>query len=267
MNTNFSPYINYLLPFFQEDEPLRVVDIGYHKTPPLHTFGPAVRPYYLLHLIEKGRGFIERHGEVRHLSAGDAFLIKPGEVTLYCSNKDEPWEYYWISFDGALAEKLLNKIGTPLFPSYQKSGLIALKTAVKNQFNDYMGALNTLFIVLNSIKTTTPPSETKVIPTALHYLENNYFQQIGISELAKQFGFSRAYFSSLFTQTTGETPYDYLIKIRIEKAKTYLQNTAYSIEEIAYSVGFSSPQRFSETFKKRVGLPPLQYRKSVTQSV
>lgn len=268
MPTDLNPQFNYFLPHFLENDPLRVFDVGYHKTPPKHAFGPAVRPYYLLHLIEKGKGYIERNGIVRSLSAGDAFLIKPEEITLYRSDKDEPWEYYWISFDGPFAKALVERLGTPLYPKYQKSGLIALKTAFQNGLNDYMGALNTLFEVLNSIKPTEPrKQEADIVSTALHYLENNYFQQIDVDGLAKRFGFSRAYFSSLFTKRTGETPHNYLSKIRIEKAKDYLKNTTYSIEEIAYSVGFSSLQRFSDSFKKHVGLSPMQYRKSLTQSV
>ena len=61
---------------------------------------------------------------------------------------------------------------------------------------------------------------------------------------------------------TGETPYHYLTKLRITRAQTYLQSSALSVEEIAYSVGFSSLQRFSEMFKKECGVSPLQYRKT-----
>ena len=44
------------LPVFDKNDPIYVFDIGYHETPPAHAYGPAVRPYYLLHLIEKGKG-------------------------------------------------------------------------------------------------------------------------------------------------------------------------------------------------------------------
>ena len=76
------PKFLYTFGLFQPTDPIRVFELGCHKTPPAHAFGPAIRPYYLLHLIEKGEGYIERNGIKTHLSAGNAFLIRPDEVTL-----------------------------------------------------------------------------------------------------------------------------------------------------------------------------------------
>ena len=254
----------YVFGLFQPNDPIRVFEMGHHKTPPSHAFGPAIRPYYLLHLIEKGEGYIERNGVKTRLSAGMAFLIRPDEVTLYCSDENNPWEYVWIAFDGAFAKDLIERATDKLCMEYQKSGFLALKNALGRSNLDYLSCLNVLFEVLNAVKTSQKIQETDEISAALHYLENNYFSRIDIQTVAAQFGFSRAYFSTLFVKRTGETPYDYLTKIRIERAKEYLKQGQHSVEEIAYSVGFSSLQRFSDTFKKRTGASPLQYRKSNT---
>ena len=264
MSPEYQQTFRYLFQLFQPSDPLRVFEIGHHKTPPSHAFGPAVRPYFLLHFIEKGEGYIERNGEKHPLSAGNAFLIRPDEVTMYCSDANNPWEYVWIAFDGDFAKSLIERANSGLFMEYHKSGLLALKNALQDKNLDYFGCLNVFFSVLNAIKTAAPLTESDEISDALHYLENNYFNHINIKVLATQFGFSRAYFSTLFVKRTGETPHDYLTKIRIERAKEHLKQGQHSVEEIAYSVGFSSLQRFSEAFKKRVGLSPLQYRKSIT---
>jgi len=267
MYNEHQPIFHYVFQLFQPNDPICVFEMGFHKTPPLHAFGPLARPYYLLHLIEKGKGYIERNGEKQFLTAGDAFLITPDEITTYCSDKDEPWEYSWIAFNGSFAKSLMDHTNKNLFMPYQKSGLIALKNAITGKINDYLGCLHTLFEVLNSIKETPQKKTPNSISMALNYLENNYFHDIDVESLASELGFSRAYFSSLFAKKTGETPYDYLTKIRIEKAKAYLLQSTYSIEEIAYSVGFNSLQRFSELFKKRVGVSPLNYRKKFTLKV
>ena len=264
MSTEHQPTFRYLFQLFQPSDPIRVFEIGHHKTPHSHAFGPAVRPYFLLHLIDKGEGYIERNGVKHRLTAGSAFLIRPDEVTMYCSDESNPWEYVWIAFDGEFAKTLMERATENLFMEYHKSGFIALKNALHDKNLDYFTCLNTLFTVLNAVKTDAPFAEADEISNALHYLENNYFSHIDVTALAAQFGFSRAYFSTLFVKRTGETPYDYLTKIRIERAKEYLKQGQHSVEEIAYSVGFSSLQRFSEIFKKRVGLSPLQYRKSIT---
>ena len=125
--------------------------------------------------------------------------------------------------------------------------------------------LRLLFSVLDSIKTpdaTTKKDTVDAVSRAMRYMEENYQKPVDIASLASQLGFSRAYFSTLFQKTTGETPYQYLTKIRLSRAQGYLQSPTLSVEEIAYSVGFSSLQRFSEMFKKQYGLSPLQYRKA-----
>lgn len=255
--------IEYCLSLFDEREPIKVFDVGRHETPPSHAYGPSVRPYYLLHLIERGKGYIQRGGVKTQLSAGDAFLIVPNEVTLYGSDEREPCTYYWIAFYGEYCKTLIEKCTNSLCMRYQKSGLLALQTLLENSPNDHIGCLNALFEVLNSIKTTRK-TQTNDFSAVFRYLENNYFYPVDVASLAARFGYSRAYFSTLFLKQTGETPHDYLTKIRIEKAKAYLREGNYSIEEIAYSVGFSSLQRFCEAFKKRTGLTPTQYRKRFT---
>ena len=181
---------------FDTKHPIYPLDVGWHETPPRHTYGPAVRPYFLLHLIEKGEGYIERNGEKHHLNAGNAFLIRPDEVTIYCSDANNPWEYVWIAFDGEFAKTLIERATTSLFMEYHKSGLLALKNALQDKNLDYFCCLNTLFSVLNAIKTTMPLTKSDEISDALHYLENNYFNHIDVKVLAAQFGFSRAYFSA-----------------------------------------------------------------------
>ena len=60
---------------------LTVYFCGSENCPPRHAYGPAVRPHYLLHVILKGRGIYQYKGQTYALSAGDAFLIPPAEVT------------------------------------------------------------------------------------------------------------------------------------------------------------------------------------------
>ena len=258
--------------YFDPDrsQPIFVVDIGHHQTPPSHFYGPAVREYYLLHLIESGCGTMERNGKITTLHAGEAFLIQPGETTLYRADHQDPWTYYWIAFHGSFAKTLLENTTHLLCMPYRESGLIALKTAflqAKNNVNtDMVALLRLLFSVLDSIKTpdaTAKKDTVDAVSRAMRYMEENYQKPVDIASLASQLGFSRAYFSTLFQKTTGETPYQYLTKIRLSRAQGYLQSPTLSVEEIAYSVGFSSLQRFSEMFKKQYGLSPLQYKKSL----
>ena len=247
---------------FDKDAPLYVCDVGYHKTPPLHSYGPAVRPYYLLHLIETGKGKMIRNGQSTPLEKGQAFLICPDEVTTYQADESEPWEYYWISFYGSYSKAIVEQTVNGLFFPYRQSGLLALKNAIEQENTDTVDALNTLFGVLASIKNISQNAKENPIETSLKYLESNYFRSIHIEDVAKTLGYSRAHFTTLFASATGVSPYRYLLNIRLEKAKDFLKNSSLSIEEIAFSVGFSSLVRFSELFKKHVGVSPTRYRRN-----
>lgn len=253
----------YLFNLFDDSDPIKVFDMGRHKTPPCHVYGPAVRTYYLLHLVERGKGYVERSGVKTYLKEGEAFLIYPDEIVTYCSDTDDPWEYSWISFSGSYAPKLVSLTTEKLVMPYKKSGLIALLTAFESKADDCLTAVSALFEVLKSIKTDVATPKMDSVELALNYIENNYFRAVDVGALAKRFGFSRSHFTMLFIKKVGESPYEYLTKIRVARAKEFLKSTDYSVEEIAYSVGFSSLQRFSDTFKKRVGVSPLNFKKSL----
>ena len=257
-----SQKIKYMYNLFKSSDPISVFDIGYHKTPSGYAFGPAVRDYYLIHYIEKGKGYIERGGVRTHLSIGDAFIITPGETTLYKADDEEPWEYCWISFKGDFAEEALRRTTEELCTKYRKNAVICIKKGLESEETTYAECMKMLFEAIGDLGVIKNDCEkTNPVDEAREYIENNYFYPIDISQLAKERGFSRSYFTTLFTEQVGKSPYNYLTSVRIERAKDYLKNTAESVETIALSVGFASLQRFSECFKKQVGISPLTYRR------
>ena len=65
--------------------------MGQEDCEPGHRFGPAVRPYVLIHFVMKGKGLFEARGQRYEVSAGQAFLIIPGEVTIYTADATDPW--------------------------------------------------------------------------------------------------------------------------------------------------------------------------------
>ena len=260
---NLTKKMSVSFPSHDANSLLYVCDVGHHVTEPAHCYGPAVRSYYLIHLIEKGKGKVERNGVVTHLSAGDAFVIYPDEVVTYTADENDPWVYCWIGFKGDYSAEIMRKTTLELFPKYRKSGYVMLKNSINSVSLNEIEGLNVLFSVLDSIRGENVENRDAVT-LALEYIENNFFRPLDISGIASQLGLSRAHFTTVFTKTVGESPYNYLTKIRIKRAKEYLSSSTLSITEVAYSVGFASIERFSEQFKKYTGLSPLAYKKSIT---
>lgn len=88
-------------------------------------------------------------------------------------------------------------------------------------------------------------------------------EPLTVAQLARTAGVSRYHFLRLFRDGFGETPHQYLVRVRLERARKLLAADAASVTEVCMEVGFSSLGSFSALFAKRVGLPPSGYRKKV----
>mgnify|MGYP000923249265 CR=1 FL=1 len=94
------------------------------------------------------------------------------------------------------------------------------------------------------------------------YLNDNYNKKISLEQIAHNMYLSPVYISKIFKEETGESPINYLIKIRLEKARDLLvKSSDASIKSIANQVGYEDAYHFSKLFKKYYGISPLYYRK------
>ncbi len=94
------------------------------------------------------------------------------------------------------------------------------------------------------------------------YIEENYHRPINLKALAEMANTSERTLVRHFKASTGNTPNEYLQRVRMERTKLKLENTKESIKEICYSVGYNELSTFRRTFKKYTGLNPLEYRKN-----
>ncbi len=94
-------------------------------------------------------------------------------------------------------------------------------------------------------------------------LEQNYGKAISIETLAEEFNMSPRNLSRRFKQATGESPSQYLQRLRLEAAKELLHNPSISISEIAYQVGYDDLSYFSKLFNRHTGSLPQAYRDEI----
>ena len=153
-----------------------------------HSFGPAMRPHYLLHVIYHGKGIYQCGGHTYHLKAGDAFLIRPMDSIYYRADNTEPWSYAWAGFDGSACKEILEQtifsdtlIFTPETPTQQNNLLTRmtnlLATFSENNGNDLAIAGN-LLLMLSSVQKKPSESRTDIatlyFQKASEYIKNNY---------------------------------------------------------------------------------------------
>ena len=105
------------------------------------------------------------------------------------------------------------------------------------------------------------PNKQYVVQQIMKYMENQKKEKISLDQIAENMYLSPFYISKLFKSETGDTPINYLISLRMEKAKELLdQNSTLSIQEAAAAVGYEDAYHFSKLFKKYYGLSPLYYK-------
>jgi AraC-like DNA-binding protein len=95
------------------------------------------------------------------------------------------------------------------------------------------------------------------------YIANNYQAPLSLSAIAKCSYMSPYHFLRVFKGTYGETPNEFLIRLRVEQAKSMLITENFSVSEICEKVGYTSLGSFSSLFLKQVGVAPTLYRRKL----
>lgn len=93
------------------------------------------------------------------------------------------------------------------------------------------------------------------------YVNQNFGDDLSLDAMADVAGMSKYHFCRLFRQSAGVTPYQYLLGVRVDRAKRLLQETEDSIGDIAEQVGFNSQSQFNRAFRKLAGTTPAAFRR------
>ncbi|EOH92668.1 AraC family ligand binding domain-containing protein [Enterococcus villorum] len=249
---------------------------GFSKTLPYHSFGPAIRQDYVLHVVMEGKGTYHVKEQQYHLKKGDLFLIRPGDSTFYLADGDDPWMYCWLSFNGPLAQKIIQR---SLFKEDQytmvSSGISAyidiILECMHHSQEDLVNELELTALTYRFLSLLLKDGgkvglgEQKVYSSlvieTVKYIEGHYPHHLTVEEIAQQLSINRSHLSRVFKNQLGTSIKEYLIGVRINRAAFLLSLTNDSVESIAYQVGFNSLVVFSRMFKKTTGETATSYRK------
>lgn len=120
-------------------------------------------------------------------------------------------------------------------------------------------------LMVECIGAAIRPEQTVSIPAVVReirdYLTSSYDQKITLEDLALKFSLNSFYLQKMFKRYIGQSPTEYLIYLRMTKAKSLMRTTHKSVSEIAYAVGIDNNSHFTRLFKKHEGMTPQDYRK------
>lgn len=119
--------------------------------------------------------------------------------------------------------------------------------------------LQLINIVCRSSISNEAPIRSDIL-TATEYMRSHMQDPINFQSLAESLHLSYSRFAHLFTQTVGTSPQQYLLKLRLDRARGLLRDSSMSISEVAESTGFNDPFYFSRMFSKRFGISPRMFR-------
>lgn len=171
---------------------------------------------------------------------------------------EKPWTAY------LLASSILTFCHS-ILPMSQDSGDSPLNSDVLLVAESLDELVKILIDTLND-RVETKYSEKKSkdsqpITLSKTFMVENLSEQITVEDVARAVNLSYAYFSNLFKSETGVTASQFLLDVRLEKAKDFLRNSSYNLSEIAIKVGYTDAKHFSRIFSKNVGVKTKDYRR------
>lgn len=261
---------------------LTLFQFGTEQCVPHHSYGPATRNHYLFHYIISGRGNLDandKNGKAHsyQLSAGSGFLISPDQITTYTADSHHPWRYCWLEFDGLKCHDALAATGldcnNPVWHAVNRELGEQLKQEMmtiimsENASSYYLISHLYLFLdlLIRASASRRPHTEGKIkelyIREATAFVQQ-YYQESGISikDMADFCNLNQNYLTRIFKELLNQTPQQFLIYYRMNKAMELLRYTTLSVNEVSIQVGYQNQLNFSRAFKKVVGCSPQNWR-------
>lgn len=223
-----------------------------------------------------GTGYYEFGGTIRKMTKGQVVLIPPNAPHRYYADNEDPWDHYWIHWQGSLlpvyCERMLEKLPVTLLPTVCTEIEALFHTAFDLLLSNYEESdyfyLNQLAgHILGLIQCTAGSGGVtwrgeRTVESAVAYMKRNIRGNITLEELAETTGYSVSYLIQLFRKLRRMPPIEFFQRMKLQAASRDLFFTDASIKEIALSYGFTDPLYFSRRFKQITGLSPKQYRNS-----
>jgi len=218
--------------------------------------------------------------------AGDVTTMPPLVYHRTFSTSETPYTNYLIKISDKLAERFQREISTNIWNSVFEQKLLSFSEEDRLHIERIMQDMHSVYekkesyseVILTGLlyhlvvflhNNTVEKNRqffkeelSKEILDAMFYMEQHYAEDLRLPLVATKTGFSEGYFSRLFSSQTGLSFTDYLINIRILRAKELLLQTNKSISEIAIETGFSGGDYFSSVFSRKEGMTPSAFRKN-----
>jgi AraC-like DNA-binding protein len=244
-----------------------------------HVFPRHWNETYVIQVVERGVNELYCRGATHVAPAGSLVLINPHEIHTGCSIGKVPLRYRTFypapELLAEVASQLVDRnVEIPFFPSPIVSDA-RLASMIQNTHRACEAGVDPLvsqtlvleafsLLIMRHSDQDAPlhalGKELAAVKRAKEYLTGNFNTKISLETLAKIAYLSPFHLLRAFRKTVGLPPHEYLINLRIERAKQLLAQGR-ALAEVAHETGFCDQSHFNRHFKRIIGLPPGQYLK------
>jgi len=243
--------------------------VGWHKCNDLYNISrPNGCENSLILITTGGCGFMTINGSGFSLPHGSLAFIPRNTPNSYLTPKGGTWEFYWLHPCGHTSEAFLDSIAQRQVylgrfnPEnlYERRFDMLMKLCAMNS-PLYISQNLSELLHLVALDLLGGQERTSLAVRAIAYIEEHYREDLRLDELSNQLFISVAHLIRVFKRDNGCTPHQYLLTYRLMRAAQLLKYSDLQIQQIANSVGFSSPSHFGRCFFNHYGCTPLKYQK------
>lgn len=234
---------------------------------------------FLCFVVLSGTGNLTYEGTTYPLSEGDCVFIDCRKAYSHSTGYENStlWSLQWCHFYApylpGIYEKYKERGGSPVF---HLDTVVPITTILTDLYilasssdyikdmriNELLSSLMTLLMEQSWHPESKMVSRKRLeLAEIKEYLDEHYTEKIVLDDLAERYYINKYCLTKIFKETYGSTISNYLIAMRITKAKQLLRFTDMTVDEIGSAVGMSDANYFSRMFRKVEGISPREYRK------
>jgi len=231
--------------------------------------GRVLQEFQLVYITRGSGQFASKQIQQCDIHEGTVIVLKPGEWHTYRPNEATGWDSYWVGFSGLVTENLGSV--NPLIKVGYDEEMVGLYRKILDISNGerpgYQQLLSGILIHLVAYllfrekdKNWRDKEVLDKIDKARLIIREKINAPLSPEEIAASLNMSYTWFRRMFRQYTGLAPAQYIVRLKIQKAKEMLSVSNKTIKEIAIGLGFESIDYFSTQFRKQTGQTPTQFR-------
>lgn len=266
--------------FFLESSPdqnFSVASGGFERCRPDYLIDRQSLDWHCLEFVDRGEGRINLNGKNYDLKPGSFFTYGPRTPHKIETSKDNPLGKYFVTFHGKDVDEFFAKYEIPDVlmahchrgESVRRSFSMLIERGVrKSRLTESLCSLIVRELLLlclddsaGNIDTGSPAYLT--YSRARSYIEDGYLDLQSLEAVAKGCGVEAAYLCRLFARFHDESPYQFLVRLRMDYASRLLLEDGASVRSVAQRMGYKDPFHFSRVFKSVHRIPPSKFRNSL----